>query len=74
MDAGYLTHVTHLLCGLHWLLVCFWIQFKVLVVTFKILHGLVWANIGPSLLNGLFLSCETQQKGHVLILDHGSAI
>lgn len=32
--------VTPLLCGLHLLLVCFQVQFKVLVITFKALHGM----------------------------------
>lgn len=32
--------VTPLLRKLHWLLVCFWVEFKELVITFKTVHGL----------------------------------
>lgn len=35
----YLTHVTLLLYELHWLSICFGVQFTVLAI-FKILHGL----------------------------------
>lgn len=31
----YTAHVTPFLCELHWLPVCFWMQFKALVVTLK---------------------------------------
>lgn len=31
----FLAHVTSLLCELHWLLVCYWRQFKVLAITSK---------------------------------------
>lgn len=35
-DAGHSAHVTPLFCDLHW----FQVQFKVLIITFKVLHGL----------------------------------
>lgn len=38
--------ITSLLCDLHWLSVCFWVQLKMLVFTFKALHvmgpGYLW--------------------------------
>lgn len=34
-----MAHVTPPLHELHWLQVCFWVQFKVLIITFKALHG-----------------------------------
>lgn len=33
-------HAIPLLCNLHWLQVYFWVQFKVLVTTYKALHGI----------------------------------
>ena len=33
-------HITPLLAELHWLPVCFRIHYKILLITFKILHGL----------------------------------
>lgn len=30
-------HLTFLLCELHWLPLCFWVQFKVLAIAYKIL-------------------------------------
>lgn len=38
-DVAYTADVTPLLHDLHWLPVCFWVQFKVLIVTFKALFG-----------------------------------
>lgn len=37
--ASYMTYLTLLLCQLHWLLLCFKVQFKVVVITFKALQG-----------------------------------
>ena len=52
-------HITPLLCELHWLPVCFWVQFKVLVITFKALHGM-----GPGYLKDRLVpirsTCPTQ--------------
>ena len=50
LGAPRVAHVTPLLRELHWVPVCFWVQFKVLVITFKALHGM-----GPGYLsNHLF--------------------
>lgn len=38
--ACFSAYVTSILYELHWLLVCIWVQFKVLMVAFKDLHGL----------------------------------
>lgn len=38
--ARYMAHVTPLLRKLHWLPLCFWVQFKVPDVTFKALRSL----------------------------------
>lgn len=50
---------TPLLCKLHWMPICFWVQFKVLVVTFKALH-----DIGPSYL---------RDHIHPIILVHSTS-
>lgn len=34
-------HITPLLCKLHWLSVCFWLQFKMLVITFRALYACI---------------------------------
>lgn len=34
-------HITFLLCKLHWLALCFWIQFKMLIMTYNILHDMI---------------------------------
>lgn len=39
-SARYITHLTSLLCELHWLVMGFQVQFKMLAVTFKALHDL----------------------------------
>ena len=46
-------HITPVLKSLHWLPVCFRIDFKVLLVVFKCLNGL-----GPSYLSELLLSYQ----------------
>jgi hypothetical protein len=33
-------HITPLLLKLHWLAVKFWVNFKILLITFKVIHGL----------------------------------
>lgn len=33
-------HITPLLCELYWLPVCLWVQFKVLILTFKVLNNM----------------------------------
>uniref|UniRef100_A0A8C6YEM4 Reverse transcriptase domain-containing protein n=1 Tax=Naja naja TaxID=35670 RepID=A0A8C6YEM4_NAJNA len=40
MGASRYSHVIPLLRGLHWLPVALWVRFKVLVLTFKVLHGM----------------------------------
>ena len=48
MDAGKYSHITPVLCELHWLPVNARIKFKVLLLTFKVIHGLA-----PSYLKAL---------------------
>lgn len=43
LGSSRVTYVTPLLHKLHWLLVCFQVQLKILVMTFKALYG-----VGPS--------------------------
>lgn len=38
-------HITPLLHKLHWLPICFWVQFKGLILTFKALHGMGSSNL-----------------------------
>lgn len=34
-------HITFLLCKLHWLALCFWLQFRMLIMTYNILHYMI---------------------------------
>lgn len=64
-------HVTPLLCELRWLLVCFWVQFKGLLLTFKALHGM-----GPGSLRiclSLIMLAHTIKYGRECMLQVTSA-
>lgn len=62
LEAPQMAHMTFLLYGLCWLPVCFWTQFKVLVITFKALYS--W---GPrylrNYLTSIELTCPTHSSG-----------
>ena len=53
-------HITPVLRELHWLPVNSWIQFKISVITFKVLHGLA-----PMNLNDLVRTCTTPAIAYV---------
>lgn len=44
-SATIMVYIVFLFYKLHWLLVCFQVQFKVLVLTFKSLHGMTPGSI-----------------------------
>lgn len=58
-------HLTPLLCKLHWLWVCFYVQFKVGFIAFKVLYGL-----GPGYLKNpltpMWLACLTRSSRNSL--------
>ena len=51
-------HITPLLKELHWLTVTYRIQFKILVVTYKVLHGMA-----PAYLEDMVLPCNNARYG-----------
>ncbi|XP_070800926.1 uncharacterized protein, partial [Pituophis catenifer annectens] len=57
MGATWRSHITPLLSELHWLPVVFWVRFKVLVLTFKVLHCL-----GPGYLRDRLLLPITSHR------------
>lgn len=62
---SYLSHVTSLLCKLYFFPVCFWVQFKVLVVTFKALLGVGWGYL-PGLFPVVFTPPTQSSRRNIL--------
>ena len=51
-------HITPLLKELHWIPATYRIQFTILVITYKLLHGMV-----PAYLEGLVRPCNNARHG-----------
>ncbi len=60
-------HITPVLASLHWLPVCFRIEFKILLIVFKILHGLAPANLSE--LSHIHTPVRALRSSNQVLLD-----